>query len=251
VTTDNSGFQPKYTQAEKQELLASYNTAMNLTPEEKAFTQKLTEFYKDQFKRANEAGIVQNAFEAFHAHAWAEDRTKSQDIEPKQWRDDYGTLSMPPSDEVKRLLSSMTEEEIFNFKDLLGRLQAGHESRRRVSPLHFHPEARAVLWGTALAKLADHFHEIGRKERALFFTEAAWKLSMYPLFAYNAALLASEAGDARQARSWFLIYLAEYQDALRNPVLKLVTEDDPEVTASRFEAFAKSARARLATMQSQ
>jgi hypothetical protein len=54
-----------------------------------------------------------------------------------------------------------------------------------------------------------------------------------------------------QARSWFQIYLAEYKNALTNPVLKLVNEDDPEVAASRLEAFAKAARARLAAMQSQ
>jgi hypothetical protein len=61
VTTDNSGFQAKYTAAEKEELLAAYDAALNLTPEQEAFAQELRNFYEDKLKRANEAGIIRNA----------------------------------------------------------------------------------------------------------------------------------------------------------------------------------------------
>lgn len=172
---------------------------------------------------------------------------------PSDSRNDYGALYLPPSDEAKTILSSMTEEEKLNFNDLLGRLQAWHESiagtgaslRQGMRGFLLRPEIRACLWGTALAKIADHYREIGRLDRALFFSEAAWNLSRYPIFAYNAALLSQDIGDILRARTLFLTYLAEYRNALANPLLALV---NPEVTPDELEQVARSARAKLATI---
>ena len=61
MTTDNSGFQAKYTTTEKDRLLAEYETAMNLTAGQKAIAHKLQEFYKGEFRRANKAGIIRHA----------------------------------------------------------------------------------------------------------------------------------------------------------------------------------------------
>ncbi|MFI5109175.1 MAG: hypothetical protein ACHP78_10050 [Terriglobales bacterium] len=162
------------------------------------------------------------------------------------YRGDYGTLSIPPSDEAKTILSSMTEEEKLNFNDLLGRLQGWHESVAETHPLHFHPAARASLWGAALAKLADHYREVGENDRALFMT-AAWTLSQYPIFAFNTALLllSVDAGDVIHAGALLQTYLAEYRKVLTSPVLRLV---NPEMTEEELEDIAKSARARLAAL---
>jgi hypothetical protein len=164
-------------------------------------------------------------------------------------RDDYGTVFLQPSDEAKTVLSSMTQEERVNFNDLLRRLQEWHESGAATRPLHFHPEARASLWGAALAKIADHYREIERNERAFFFMMAAWNLSKYPIFAYNAALLSLsvDAEDVFRARTLLQAYLAEYQKVLTSPNLKLVS---PEMTERELEDIAKSARVRLAALQS-
>lgn len=167
--------------------------------------------------------------------------------EISDYRGDYGPLSLPPSEEAKAILSSMTDIEKFNFGDLLSRLQGWHESVAERHPLNFHPEARASLWGTALAKIADHYREVGRNDRALFFMRAAWSLSKYPTFAYNAALLllSVDARDIVTAGALLQTYLTEYRKILTSPVLRLV---NPEVTEEELERIAQTARARLAAL---
>jgi hypothetical protein len=167
---------------------------------------------------------------------------------PKDDRDDYGTLFMPPSAEAGALLAVMTEEEKSNFTDLLRHLQEWYESVAEKGPISFHPEARAGLWGIALAKIAEHYRDIGRNDKALFFTSAAWNLSKYPIFAYNVAVLSTEAGDLKHAQTLLEIYLAEYGNVLTSPSLRLM---NPEITAEELEDLAKSARARLAAIKSQ
>jgi hypothetical protein len=103
------------------------------------------------------------------------------DEEPVVGVSDYGTLSVPPSDVASTILSAMTQEEKANFNDLLGHLQAWSESACGTPGLLLHPQARASLWGAALAKMADHFRETGRNDRALFFVGAAWNISKHPL----------------------------------------------------------------------
>jgi hypothetical protein len=165
----------------------------------------------------------------------------------KESRDDYGTLSMPPSAEAGALLAAMTNEERFNFKDLLRLLQEWHESVVKKGSLNFHPEARASLWGAALGKMADHYLEIGRNDKAMFFLSAAWNISRYPFFAYNMAMLSIGAGDVKHARTLLQTYLAEYQKVLTSPTLMLV---NPEITKDDLENAAKSARLKLAAIQS-
>ena len=135
----------------------------------------------------------------------------------QQDRSDYGTLAMPPSAEAGALLAAMNDEERLNFTDLLGHLQEWHESIAETDQLRFHPEARAVLCGAGLANIADHYREAGRNDKALFFTSAAWELSRYPVFAFNMAVMSSEAGDVKGARTLFQAYLAEYRNVLTSP----------------------------------
>lgn len=167
---------------------------------------------------------------------------------PKDDREDYGTLFMPPSSEAGALLAVMTEEEKSNFTDLLRHLQEWHESIAEKGPLSFHPEARACLWGVALAKIADHYRGIGRNDKALFFMSAAWNLSKYPVFAYNVAVLSMEAGDLKHAQTLIEIYLAEYRNVLTSTSLRLM---NPDITVGELEDLAISARARLAAIKSQ
>lgn len=70
MTADNSR-QAGYTQAEKDELLASYKAAMNLTAKQKAFAEKLRQFYGGELGRANKAGIIGQGVEAYHSQAWS------------------------------------------------------------------------------------------------------------------------------------------------------------------------------------
>lgn len=144
------------------------------------------------------------------------------------------------------LLAAMTEEKKYNLTDLLRHLQEWHESVTKTAPLSFHPEARARLWGAALAKIADHYHDIGRNDKALFFMSAAWNLSKYPIFAYNVALLSAEAGDLKHAQTLLETYLAEYRNVLTSPSLRLV---NPDITIGELDDLAKSARARLAAIK--
>jgi HAMP domain-containing protein len=177
---------------------------------------------------------------------WRRSRSKSRSADALEKRDDYGTLSMPPSPEAQIILSSMTEEENLNFRGLLGCAQEWHESVLEQRPLLFHPEGRAALWGAALSKIADHYHEIGRNDKALFFTETAWNLSKYPVFAYNAAVLRRESGDLIQAAQLFHAYLETYPGLMKSYTLMLV---NPEVTANELEEMARVARARLSAMK--
>jgi hypothetical protein len=163
----------------------------------------------------------------------------------EQSRGGYGSLLVPPSTEAATVLASMTEEESLNFKDLLERLQEWHESAVGKGSLNFHPEARASLWGTALAKIADHYREIGRNERALFFANAAWTLSRYPVFAFNVGILAMAAGDTSRGKNCLQTYLDEYPKVLTTPSLRLVA---PEVTEEELERLAKIARSKLGTL---
>jgi hypothetical protein len=160
-------------------------------------------------------------------------------------RSDYGALSKPPSDLASTVVSAMTDEERHNFFNLLDRLQSWHESLNEKSRLTFHPEARAAFWGVALAKIADHFREVGQNPRALFFMGAAWNISKYPVFAFNAALLCLGAGDHDRARHLFNAFLAEYQNVLSNDSMMLA---NPGITADRLESIASSVRDRLATI---
>lgn len=159
---------------------------------------------------------------------------------------DYGTLLKPPSDLASTIVSAMTDEERSNFWDLLGHLQSWHESASDEPGLIFHPEVRTALWGAALAKIADHFREIGQPERALFFMGAAWNISKHPVFAFNAGLLSLSCGDLNRARTLFSAYLSDYANVLRNPSLMLV---DPTITPDELESIAASARGRIAELQ--
>lgn len=178
---------------------------------------------------------------------WLKVKKKSGTIDPKEYRGDYGNLFAPPSAEAANILKSMTEEEALNFKDLLGRLQTWHESMAEKGPLSFHPEARASLWGAALGKIADHYRDNGRNDRALFFTNAAWNLCKHPVFAFNAGMLAIQAGDVVNGRDLLQSYLTEYQKGLRSDTLRLV---NPEITAEELERLAKAARSKLAILGS-
>lgn len=159
---------------------------------------------------------------------------------------DYGTLSIPPSDEASTFLLAMTDEERANFEDLLERLQKWHETAAETPGMLFHPEARACLWGTALAKIADHFREVKKNRRALFFVGAAWNISKYPVFAFNAALLSFNEGDIRRARNLLQSYLDHYDGILSSETMKLI---DPTVTQQQLEILANSARSRLAEIK--
>lgn len=153
---------------------------------------------------------------------------------------------MAPSQEAEAIAASMTQEEQVNFRDLLGRLQEWHESGVQEGPLSFHPGARALLWGVALAKIADHYRETERTDRALFFTNAAWILSRYPVFAYNAGMLSIEAGDTDRGKQFLKTYLDEYSRILTSSSFKLVA---PEVTSEELEHLAERARNELAALQ--
>jgi len=99
----------------------------------------------------------------------------------------------------------------------------------------------------ALAKIADHYRETGENDRALFFTNAAWILSTYPVFALNAGMLSIEAGDTDRGKQFLNTYLATYPTILSSPTFMLV---DPEITSDELERLAETARDKLAAMQS-
>jgi tetratricopeptide (TPR) repeat protein len=166
---------------------------------------------------------------------------------PKEDRSDYGSLFIPPSAEAGALQAALTEEEKANFIDLLRHLQEWYDSGSEEGPVSFHPEARAVLWGTALAKIADHYRSIGRNDKALFFLSNAYNLSQHPFFAYNVAMLSAEAGDLKRAQTLLEIFLAHHQNMLTSPLLKLA---NPDITTGELEDMVKSARATLASIKS-
>jgi hypothetical protein len=155
---------------------------------------------------------------------------------------DYGTLSVPPSDEASTILLAMTDEERRNFNDLLDQLQKWHERAARTPGLLLHPEARACLWGAALAQIADYFRGIEQNRRALFFAGAAWNISKYPVFAFNTALLSFNEGDIRRAGNLLQKYLDCYKDIPKSATMRLV---DPTITIEQLEALAETALAQI------
>ena len=165
--------------------------------------------------------------------------------DPKEYRGDYGNLFKAPSHEAEAILTLMTLQERLNLKELLDLLQQSLESAVEKGPLSFHPDARAAHWGTALAKIGDHYYNTGRTERALFFARAAWHLSKYPVFAFNAGILSIEMGDVADGRSLLEAYLDGYPEVLTSPALRLV---NPEVTTDELESLAERAKARLAAL---
>lgn len=167
---------------------------------------------------------------------------------PKEDRSDYGSLFIPPSAEAGALQAALTEEEKTNFIDLLRHLQEWYDSSSEEGPVSFHPQARTLLWGAALAKIGDHYRSIGRNDKALFFVSTAYSLSQHPFFAYNVAILSAEAGDLKRAQTLLETFLAQHQNMLTSPLLKLV---NPDITTGELEDMAKSARATLASIRSQ
>jgi hypothetical protein len=141
----------------------------------------------------------------------------------------------------------MMAEEKLNFTSLLQNLQEWHESAEKKGPIRFHADARASLWGAALAKIADHYRGVGRNEKTMFFMSAAWHISKYPIFAYNMALLSMAEGDDEHAKILLETYLAECKKVMKTPVLRLV---NPEIREEKLEKLAESARAKLAMIQS-
>jgi hypothetical protein len=163
-------------------------------------------------------------------------------------RSDYGSLLMPPSAEAGAIQAAMTDEEKANFIDLLRHLQEWYDSSSEEGPVSFHPEARALLWGTALAKIADHYHSINRHDKALFFCSTAYNLSRHPFFAYNVAMLSVAAGDLKRAQTLLETFLTHHQDMLTSPRMRLIS---PDITAEELEDMVKSARAKLVWIKSQ
>lgn len=74
LASDRTRFESEYTPAEKEQLLAQYKKALDLTPEQEDIAQRLRAFYEAQFERANKAGIIKAAVENYHPQAWANDR---------------------------------------------------------------------------------------------------------------------------------------------------------------------------------
>jgi hypothetical protein len=181
-------------------------------------------------------------------------------VDPKEYKGDYGTLFMPPSPDATSILPLMTEEERINFNGLLKHMQETSESISETRPLHFDPNSRTALWGVALGKMADHYFEVGRTDpgypnrldrphadRALVFMTAAWKLSKYPVFAFNAGILSANLGDVAAAQTWLQTYLSEYHHAEISPLLK---SSETNISPDELEELAIAARKRLADMTS-
>jgi hypothetical protein len=156
---------------------------------------------------------------------------------------DYGILTVAPSDEAKALQRTMSEEEKVNLEGLLAHLQVQQDAAASTPGLLLHPDARASLWGAALANIADHYREMGDNERALFFVGAAWNISHHPIFAYNTALLSLNVGDVVRAKNLLQVYIGQYRNVLKNPTLMLAF---PGVTSDELERLATSAESRLA-----
>lgn len=164
-----------------------------------------------------------------------------QTTNPKGYGD-YGTLLKPPSNEANNLLSPMTETEKSWFTGLLEHAQKWHESEVGQAGLIFHPEARTAMWALALSKIADRYHESSDCQRALFFADAAWKLSRYPVFAFNTAVLHMALEQEEAAKPLLYSYLAEYKNIHSNSVWQFI---NPAITSEQLEKLADSARVRL------
>jgi hypothetical protein len=74
LTLDRERFENTHTEAEQNQILAEYKAAMNLTPEQKIFAERMRNFYSDQFDKASKEGIIRQAVEGYHPRAWVKDR---------------------------------------------------------------------------------------------------------------------------------------------------------------------------------
>jgi hypothetical protein len=99
--------------------------------------------------------------------------------------DEYGPVSMPPSAEAGAILAAMSEDEKVDFSELLRHLQEELESHaEKDQSVKVHFEVRAAFWGIAFGKIADHYHDIGHDDKAMFFASTAWNVSKFPIFAF-------------------------------------------------------------------
>jgi hypothetical protein len=162
--------------------------------------------------------------------------------DPKDYRGDYTSVFRAPSNDAKAIASLMTDEERANFNALLARLQQWHEGAAGNGSVKFHPEARALLWSSALAKIADHYQEIKQYERGYFFANAAWTLSRYPLFAFNAGLHSIQIGEIDRGKQFLNLFLDTYKSITTTPTFRLV---DPDVNTDQLEDLAQKARSKL------
>lgn len=71
LTMDNSRFESQYTQPEKDRLLAAYDKATNLSPEQKQIANELRKFYLDWLDEASKKGMIRTAVENYYPHAFA------------------------------------------------------------------------------------------------------------------------------------------------------------------------------------
>ena len=150
---------------------------------------------------------------------------------------DFGTADVPPSHHALTILAAMTTDEKLNLHDVLKDLQRRMETISKTPGLLLHPEVRSGLWGKAIAKVSDHYYEVGNYDRALFLMEAAWNLSKYPLFAVHTALLKAQAGHLAQAKGLLENYLAEYRN-VRSATMNSVY---PFISESQLESVTRSA----------
>ncbi len=154
---------------------------------------------------------------------------------------DYGPTSLPPTPEAKLMRELMSAEDRLNFDGLLSR--AFHQS----PDVSFHPEMRAAFWGIALNKLADHYIEMDQTETALFYVNAAWTVSKYPVFANNAAILAIAAGDIARAKVFLLEFLRDYHNTFQQAAFGPITPSS--FTVNDLDGLVAGARRRLAAIE--
>jgi hypothetical protein len=149
---------------------------------------------------------------------------------------DYGTELVPPSEEAMLILAEISEGEKINLHALLHSLQSRMEKVSGTPGIILHPTTRACLWAQALAKISDHYYEVGNGERTLFFIESAWNLSRHPIFGVQLGVLLLKAGNVEGARYFFQNYLADYQNCLKGSnhvVNPFITQKDLEYLAAR------------------
>lgn len=158
---------------------------------------------------------------------------------------DYGAALVPPSDEAMEIFARMNQEERLNLHDLLSSLQLRAETISKTPGILLHPSARASLWGQALARIGDHYHEVGNRERTLFFTGSAWNLSRYPIFGVQLALLLLTIGDVDGAKLLLESYLVEYPTSRQNSFLIV----NPFITDTQLQYLSARVRERLAAIE--
>jgi hypothetical protein len=163
---------------------------------------------------------------------------------------EYGPLSMPPSAEAAATLAMMSEEDKMNFRELLRRLQEWLESHAENNQsVKVHSEGRGAFWGIAFGKIADHYRDIGRDDKAMFFASTAWNVSKFPVFAFNTGLFAFLAEDYERARTLLQTYLSEYRKILTDPKWNTFWKSTGvEWTEDELEKLAESARAKIAAI---